>query len=109
MGRVRGRARVRVRVGVRVRVTGGGAHRTHPVVHDDVPLLYGQDEEDLRLGVGVGVGLGTGFGLGLGSGSELVPGSVQDKKDRDEKVTQFTYCLQLVLKEYFVYLRLLLG
>ena len=52
MGRVRGRARVRVRVGVRVRVRGGGAHRAHAVVHDDVPLLDGQDEEDLRLGVG---------------------------------------------------------
>ena len=54
-----------------------------------------------------GEGLGTRFGLGLGS--ELVPGSVQDKKDRDEKVTQFTCYLQLVLKECLIYLRLLLG
>jgi len=51
MGRVRIRVRVRVRVGVRARFRGGGAHRAHPVVHDDVPLLDGQDEEDLRLGV----------------------------------------------------------
>ena len=52
MGRARIIVRVRGRGRSRGRVRGGGAHRAHPVVHDDVPLLDGQDEEDLRLGVG---------------------------------------------------------
>ena len=54
MARARVWVRARARARARMRVGCSKAHRAHAIIHDNVPLLDSQDEEDLVKGIELG-------------------------------------------------------